>query len=121
MSLKEADQFFQETIKKGKEFAVFSEPNEAIDAAKQMIDLVGNNVKITIPFLENGTINEINAPISKEVAKQYISNYDGEDGGGVYQRSIDFSKKETPGRSMWIETYKRIGGSYDAVDILSWG
>jgi hypothetical protein len=100
--------------------AVFLESEEAVDTAKKMIDLAGDNVKILAPLNEDGTVNEDDATMSKEEAKGYVEKYDGEV-GGVCQRCLDLYEEGADGRSMWIETYKRVVGSYDAVDILSWG
>ena len=122
MSLKEADEFFQRNIRMGKEFAIFFDQCDAIFAAKRMIDFLEKDIEITLPFLEGGEVNMTSVPISKKSAKQYIERYGNEDGNGeiVYQRILDFSEKKGKGRGMWLETYERKDGSYDAVDILTW-
>lgn len=122
MSLKEADEFFQRNIRNEKAFAVFLDPSEAVMAAKRMIDFIEKDIEITVPFLKNGSINMVNTPVSKKSAKQYLENYsnENEDGEIIYQRILDFTEKKGNGRGMWLETYKRMDGSYDAIDILTW-
>ena len=121
MSLEEADKFFQKSIRRGEEFAIFLDPNDAIMAAKRMIDFMKNDIKIIIPFLENGAVNMVDMPVDKKAAKRYIENYGNENKEGmIYQRILDFSEKKGNGRGMWLETYKREDGSYDTIDILTW-
>ena len=127
MSLDEADTFFREAIGAKMSAAVFLDPKEAIDTVKEMIAiaLAGDKVEIIIPFDENGAVNEDNEAVSKEDAEKYVEKYDVEESGGIggiYQRCLYFcsDKEKLLGRTLWLETYKRVAGDYDAVDMLTW-
>ena len=126
MSLDDADKFFKERAGKEKQFAIFLEPEEAINTAKKMIDLIGDDAGIQIPFKADGAINEDGIAVSKEEAKKYIDKYC-DVKAGVYRRCLDFyeggrTDEEGIGRSLWIETYCRVGeGANNGIDLLEWG
>lgn len=112
MSLEKVDKFLQETTKDRMWTAIFLEPKKAVDTAKEMIDLISDNVKITMPF--NMEI------MSKKEAKEYIEEYNGESEGKC-QRYLDFYEKGMTKKSLWLELYKHIEEPCDAADMLSWG
>ena len=127
MSLDDADKFFNERIGKERQFAIFLEPGEAINTAKKMIDLIGDNVVIWTPLNDDGTVKKDGTVVSKEEAKKYIDKYYGvEDGEKIYQRCLDFCEsgridKEGIGRSIWIETYCRVGEEVtNRIDLFGW-
>ena len=127
MSLDDADRFFKEMLGKETQFIVFLEPEEAINTAKKMIDLMGDNVGIWIPFNADGTVKKEDTAVSKEEAKKYINKYGDEGGVKIYRRCLDFcggggTDKEGMDRSMWLETYCRVGeGANTGIDLLEWG
>lgn len=130
MTLVDADRFFNEQIGKERQFAIFLEPDEAISTAKEMIDIMGDDVVIWIPINADGTVVKDGRAMSKEEAKKYIGKYYGEeDGVKVYQRCLDFCKsrrededEEGVGRSMWLETYSRVVEEVtNRIDLLEWG
>lgn len=131
MSLDDADKFFKEMLGRETQFIVFLEPEEAIDTAKKIIELMGNDVGIWIPFNADGMVNEDDTAISKEEAKKYIEEYGDEGGVKVYRRCLDFYEerddeetieRSSIERSLWLETYCRIGEEANTgIDVLEWG
>ena len=121
MSLDDAYTFFRGTLGDTTDITVFLEPKEAVDTAKKMIELAGGEVKITLPFDDKGEVNKDKVVVNEEEAKKYVEKYDGEEVGGICQRCLDFYEEGTAGQTLWIETYERVKGGYDAVDVLTWG
>jgi hypothetical protein len=126
MSLDEAYTFFRGTMGETTNITVFLDPKEAVDTAKKMIELAGGEVKITIPFDDDGEVNEDDVVVNEKEAKKYVEKYDGEEVGGICQRYLDFYSGEegTMGKTLSVETYERVGGDYaeyDAVHVLMWG
>ena len=126
MSLNEADTFFQEATGTKADATVFFARESAVDTTKEIIAIAlageGDKVKITFPLDEDGMANEDNVAVSKEDAEKYIEKYKDEEFEGIYQRCLDFysDKENRAGRTLWLETYERAEGCYDAAHVLTW-
>jgi hypothetical protein len=68
MSLDKADTFFQEVRKAKRNAVMFFQSKEVVDVAKEMIELMGNGVTITLPFDNNGIA------VSEKEAKRYVED-----------------------------------------------
>ena len=128
MGLDDADKFFGKCISEEKQFAIFLEPDDAISAAKTIIDLMDNDGEIWMSLTADGTFADEDKAVSKEEAKNYIDEYySNKDGKTTYRRALDFYKNRTGetnamARSMWLETYRRVDGdATTSIDVLEWG
>jgi len=116
MSLDKADTFFQGMRKTKTSVVVFFQSKEVVDTAKEMIALMGNGVRITLPFDNSGIV------VNEKEAKRYVERYNGEV-GGTRHRYLGFYEKETLQEKMlWIDTYEGVEEDHnDIVHLLAWG
>lgn len=102
-----AGRFFSDLAESKDTFVVFTETEDMVDAAKQMVDLAGARVEIQMHKSE--------VLISKEEAKEYIANFGTP--GNCNQHIIQFDDLGVKW-TLWMEEYLLIDGN-DMIDVLS--
>lgn len=110
MSFENVESFLEELVKKDHTLIAFVDIDDAIETAKNIVDLIEcDEIRIQ---------ETCDKPISKEDAKKYIDGY--RETTSVSSRRLDFYNRKTNEiGSLYLETYNSVDFD-DYIDILTW-